>query len=139
MAGVGACPEGEGRCTGWRGEGVAGGLSGVESDPARSGSGWVWSMWSFSSSRRIPSWNISSSSTLGRHQHPDLLQQPQQAGLGGCGSERNFQRMPMDGPVNVPVWIMWRTRKNKVKGDSTGNRWPPPEPPSATNRLWGLE
>lgn len=64
MAGMEASAEGEVRHVGWCGEGVAGGLSRGESDPARSGPCWFWSTWSFSSSRRIPSWNISASSSL---------------------------------------------------------------------------
>lgn len=65
VAGVWACPEGEGKRVGhWR-EGVAGGLSRGGSDRARSGFCWFCSMWSFSSSRRMPSWNISASSSLG--------------------------------------------------------------------------
>lgn len=64
MAGVWACPAGEGKHVGrWR-EGVARGLSRGESDPVRSGFCWFCSMWSFSSSRRMPSWNISASSSL---------------------------------------------------------------------------
>ena len=66
MAGVGACSKGEGRPAGWWGEGMAGELSRAESDPAGSGSCWLWSMWPFSSSRRTPSWNISASSSLER-------------------------------------------------------------------------
>lgn len=100
-AGVWACPEGEGKRVGrWR-EGVARGLSRGESDPARSGFCWFCSMWSFSSSRRMPSWNISASSSLeGETPAPGT-------GDGGCighvweaALQSVPQRTPMEGLVH---------------------------------------
>lgn len=64
MAGMGACLEGAGRCVGWWRQGRAGVLSRAESDPGSSGSCWVWSMCSFSSSRQLPRRYISASSSL---------------------------------------------------------------------------
>lgn len=119
VAGVGACPEGEGGRAGWHGEAVAGGLSGVESGPALPGSGWLCSMWSLSSSRRMPSWNISSSSTLEQGDTSTRGLLPQQQVWEAVPQSRN-PRGPTEGPVKIPVCVVWRTRKSKVKGSLLG-------------------
>lgn len=116
MASVWACPEGEGKRVGrWR-EGVARWLSRGESDPARSGFCWFCSMRSFSSSRRMPSWNISASSSLeGETPAPGT-------GDGRCIGhvwEAALQSVPQGMPM-----------EGLVHGESGGLNPSPPLPPA---------
>ena len=94
MPDVQVCSKGEGRSVGWWGEGVTGGLSEAKSDPTRPGFCSLWSMRSFSSSRRIPSWNISASSSL---------EQGNISGSQRLCFRAETPEMPMEGPPDIII------------------------------------
>lgn len=95
-------------------------------------------MWSFSSSRRIPSWNISASSSL---EWENIS-----SGNGDSSHIRQVWEAMLQsrGPRKCPgrVYLMpsfglcGEHEINKMKMDSTGNQEASARVLSATNRLW---